>query len=345
MHAGLQRGTSLAELMVGALVALIAVLAILRTFSAAEGMKRNATGVGDAQQVGLLALSTVSSEIASAGSGIASAAAELGTCPDTGDIRTTLRPISVLITPGAGQTVPDAIVVNHAADSAHGAAVPFAADAPAMSAYRVRSPFGLAANDLITAISLTGRCALTTATAVSAPDGDGIVEIAHSGAPDSYPASSRLLDLGQRGRATRARFDVSDATLRSLDLLTTGAVANPIASDIVNFKAQYGVDSDGDGNVDTWVGADTAPWTPAGVLAASVAALGRIKAVRVGLIVKSETADRNVVRPFDWVLFDCAAADKAQCPGRLTGTLPAGSRYRVYETAIPLRNVIWNAAP
>jgi type IV pilus assembly protein PilW len=340
-----QRGTSLVELMVGVLIALVASVVVLRTFAAAEGMKRNATGVADAQQTGLLALFALENSASSAGSGLAAAGPELGTCADTGDIRTTLRPVPVLITPGAGAGKPDAIVVNHAAASTHAVSMRFAAAAPAGSGYRVHSALGLAANDMIVAVGLAGNCALTTATAVSAPDGDGIVDIAHAGAADAFPATSRLVSLGPRGRAVRVRYDVSESTLRSLDLHTVGAVPNPLASNIVNLKAQYGIDSDDDGTLDTWVAADAAPWSPAAVLAAPVTVLARIKAVRLGLVVRSETYDRDVAGRFDWVLFDCPATDKAQCPGRLAGTLPAGWRYRIYEAVVPLRNAIWNAAP
>jgi len=48
------------------------------------------------------------------------------------------------------------------------------------------------------------------------------------------------------------------------------------------------------------------------------------------------------------VLFDCADLVKANCPGRLTGSVPASAsppgnwRFRKYETVIPLRNEIWN---
>jgi type IV pilus assembly protein PilW len=340
-----QRGASLIELMVGILIGLIATVAILRTFAVAEVLKRNATGVAEAQQTGLLAQFTLASEIANAGSGVAAAAPELGTCPDTGDIRTSLRPIPVLITSGADANTPDSVVVVHGAGNGHAAAVRFAADAPAGSGYRVQSPFGLAANDLVVAISLTGSCALTTVANVSPPDGDGVVDIVHSGAADAFPATSRLLTLGPRGRAVRARYDVSDTTLRSLDLLTPGAIPNPLASDVINFKAQYGVDTDGDGFLDAWMSAANPPWKPPNVLAAPVADLQRIKAIRIGFIMRSETFDRGLTMRRNWVLFDCAATDKTQCQGRLTGSLPSGWRYRVYETVIPLRNSIWNASP
>ncbi len=290
----MQRGASLIELMVGILVGLVATVAILRTFAVAEALKRNATGVAEVQQAGLLAQFTLASEIANAGSGLAAAAAELGTCPDTSDIRTSLRPIPVLITPGASANAPDSLVVAHGAANGHAASIRFAADAPAGSDYRVQSPFGLAANDLVVAVSLNGTCALTTVTTVSPPDGDGMVNIAHSGATEAFPATSRLVTLGPRGRAVRVRYDISEATLRSLDLLTPGAVPNPLASDVVNLKAQYGIDTDGDGFLDAWVSAAAPPWDPPSVLASPVATLGRIKAIRIGFIVRSETFDREV---------------------------------------------------
>ena len=339
------RGASLVEAMVGALVALITVLVILATLATAEGRKRNAVGAADAQQTGLVTLESLGREIANAGSGLASSARELDTCPDTGDIRTSLRPLPVLVTAGANASAPDTLVVNHGAATGHGASVPFAADASAGFPYRVKSPFGLAANDMMVAMSLGGACALTTATTVSAVDADGVVDVAHAGAPENYPATSRLLNLGPRGRAVRVRYDVSGDALRSLDLYTAGAAPNPLASGIVNFKVQYGIDSDGDGALDTWAGGDVAPWTPAALLPAPAATLARIKALRLGLIVRSETFDRDVAGPFNWVLFDCAAMDKTLCAGRITGTLPAGWRYRVHEATVLLRNAIWNSPP
>ena len=48
------RGFSLIDVMVGIVIALIAVLVIYQVFDVAEGIKRNATGAGDAQQNGML---------------------------------------------------------------------------------------------------------------------------------------------------------------------------------------------------------------------------------------------------------------------------------------------------
>jgi len=340
-----QRGTSLTELLVGLLIGLVAVVVILNVFAAAEGLKRNAAGAAEAQQSGLLSAFTLEVDIANAGNGLAAAMSELGTCPDTGDIRTSLRPIPVLITAGATADAPDSFVVHYAVAPALTGPMPFATDAPAGSSYRIRSPTGFAPKDTVVAISLTGHCVATTATAVTPPDPDGVVEIAHAGAPDAYPASSLLFNLGPGSRVQRVRYDIVDSSLRSLDLVNPGATPNPLASNVVNMKVQYGVDNDNDGFLDTWVPATAAPWTPASVLAAPAATLAGIKAIRIGLVVRSETYDRDASRNFNWVLFDCGLADKTQCAGRLAGTLPPNWRYRTYEMVIPLRNQIWNSRP
>ena len=49
------------------------------------------------------------------------------------------------------------------------------------------------------------------------------------------------------------------------------------------------------------------------------------------------------------MLFDCEDPVKANCPGRMTGTIVqaanGGWRYRVFETVVPLRNQVWMYAP
>ena len=340
-----QRGGSLAELLVGVLVGLVVIVVMLDVFANTEALKRNATGLAEAQQTGALSTFILGVELANAGNGLAAAAHALAACPDTGDIATTLRPIPVLITAAAAAGTPDAVVVNYGGAAALAAPMPFAAAAPAGSAYRVHAPTGFAAGDEIVAIGPGGRCAATTAITVSPPDADGVADIAHANLTDAFPATAGLLDLGPQGGRRRVRYDVVDGTLRSLDLAVPEATPNPLASNVVNMKLQYGVDTDDDGYLDSWASATAAPWDPPSVLAAPAAALARITAVRLGLVVRSDTYDRAVTAPYDWVLFDCAEEDKARCPGRLAGTLPPHWRYRMYETVIPLRNAIWNARP
>jgi len=81
-----ERGFSLIELMVGVVIGLIAVLVIYEVFAAAEGIKRNTTSVGDAQQNGLMSSFMLGIELANAGNGVSTGAqsaivAALVDCP------------------------------------------------------------------------------------------------------------------------------------------------------------------------------------------------------------------------------------------------------------------------
>lgn len=333
-----QRGTSLVELLAGLLVGLVVAFVVLDVFATVELRRRTLAGVAEAQQSGALALSVLAADIANAGNGLAAAATVLATCADSGDVRTTLRPVPVLITPGANAAASDSIAVLAGRAPALATPLPLASAAAPGTGLRVRAPIGFAASDAIVVAGLDGSCTTTTVSAVSAPETDGIVEIARANAADAWPATARVVNLGPKTGSERMRYDVADGSLRSLDLATPGASPNPLASTVVLLKAQYGVDADGDGYLDRWASADAAPWTPADVLAAPVATLARIKALRIGLIVRSDAWDRDLTTPFDWTLFECGPEDALSCPGRLAGRLPAHWRYRVYETAIPLRN-------
>jgi type IV pilus assembly protein PilW len=78
-----QHGFSLIEIMVGIVIGMIAVLVIYQVFAAAEGLKRNTTSAGDAQQNGLLASFMLGVELANASNGVAMAWQKLQSCPTT----------------------------------------------------------------------------------------------------------------------------------------------------------------------------------------------------------------------------------------------------------------------
>jgi type IV pilus assembly protein PilW len=339
------RGTSLVEVMVGVTIALLVVLAVYRVFAATEGLRHDTQGTGDAQQTGLFVLERLGFDIANAGNGIAASARTLASCPGTAGITDTLRPVAVLITDGGSHDRPDSVVIRYGVASGLATAVPFAATAPAGANFVVRAPEGIAPGDYVIATSRTGVCAATTVTSIATP-APGLLEIAHAALTTDFPDTSMLLNLGPVNRAQTIRYDVVGGVLRTTDLLNKDA-PNPLASNIVNLKLQYGIDSDGDGRLDTWVAATDAgavgSWTPATLLAAPVETLARVKAIRVGVIVRSEYFDRSNKTTFAWTMFECPAIDKSKCPGRMTGTIAAAAdgswRYRLYETTIPLRNL------
>lgn len=357
-----QRGFSLVEVMVGVVIALIAVLVIYQVFATSEQLKRNTTGAAEAQQTGLISTFMLSIEIGNAGNAIASAATELATCPNTADMATTMRPIPIAITAGATVDAPDSFVVNYSATNSRVTPAAFLDNAAAGADYKVESVTGFKPGDMIVAISMAGQCAQSTITAVTPdapPNPLGRVTIAHSGATPAgiaFNDAAMLFNMGPANRAQRVRYDVAGGTLRSTNLFDAVPTPNPIASNIINFKIQYGIDNNNDGRLDTWVPA-TGAWTPATLMAAPVPTINAIKAVRIGIIVQSEQFDRDAFyvqtgnADFPWVLFDCEDPIKANCPARLEGiiaasTSPAGNwRYRIYETVVPLRNQLWNREP
>ena len=338
-------GVSLVDALVGVAIAMVALVVAHRAFLAFDTVRRNASAAADAQSSGAFALFAIASHVANAGAGIAAASTWLGTCPATADVASTLRPVAVLITDSGRADRPDTLVVRQVLAPMTGVAAAFAAPAAAGAGFRVESADVFRLGDRVIAVSRTGACAMAQVTGLGAPAG-GIVDIAHSAVAVDLPATSVLLNAGPAAQAVTTRYDVASESLRTTDL-TNGDAPVPLTSNVVNLKFQYGIDSDGDGALDTWVSAASAgAWSPATVLAAPPATLARIRAVRAGIVVRSDRPDRSLTRDYRWVLFDCEAPDKASCPGRLEGTIASSAsgayRYRTYEMVVPLRNVMWN---
>ncbi len=343
------QGFSLIEIMVGIVIGLIAVLVIYQVFAAAEGIKRNTTSVGDAQQNGLLSSFILGIELANASNGIADAMPQLGTCTATADPATTYRPIPLLITDGGADATPDSFVVNYSVSQRVVTPVEFFGPATAGADYRVHSLTGFRPGDLMIAISMKGDCAVSRATAVVSdpqlptPDGDDVVKISHTGIGVDMPAGAFLLNMGPQAGGQRVQFDVASGVMRSTALwnATGAAVAeapNPIASNVINMKLLYGIANVGGGV--TWVPA-TGAWSAANVLSAPVTTLGKIKAVRIGLVVQGEQFDKakydqDVLLHPKWKLFGSVLGTA------LEGDIPPGFRVRTYETSIPLRNPMFN---
>ena len=347
-HCNVQRGFSLIEIMVGIVIGMIAVLVIYQVFAAAEGIKRNTTSVGDAQQNGLLSSFMLGIELANGSNGVADAMAQLGNCTATASAATSLRPIPILISDGGADTTPDTFVVNYSVAQRRVTPAPVVAQDG--SSYTVQqSPIGFANDDLIIAIpSSAGDCKasrVTAAPAVVCPapaDQSGCVKISPVGA--TVPAAY-VLNMGPTtgGVVQRVQYDVNAGVLRSTVLWNTDGQAaaqppNPIASNIVNMKLLYGVDN-GAGGI-AWTQA-TGPWTDATVLAANNSTVGKIRAVRIGIVVQGEQFDKekyqqDLLSPPSWTLFQNVLTTP------LTGLVTPGFRVRVYETSIPLRNSLFN---
>ena len=124
-----------------------------------------------------------------------------------------------------------------------------------------------------------------------------------------------------------------------------------IADGVVNLKAEYGVDSDGDGTVAPaeWTASAPADWRR--LLAIRVARAGAQPPIRAQRRSRRERGARGDANGGQSVLLrrylEEVRDDEPRQQLRSFDDLPADPnnwryyRYRVYERVIPLRNMLW----
>lgn len=350
-------GFGLVEIIVGVAIGLLTLLIIYQALALSEGYKRTTTAGGDAQSAGMISTFILGQEIGNAGNGVSSSALDLANCPSTGEFATTWRPIPVLIRDGGDAAASDSFDVFYGVNSVLAASVNTTKRYEPGGTIDVQSPMGFGNGHLVVVVDrAAGRCATGTVAALAGPDpATGIVNITPTPIETTFPQGSTwIVSLGPADRVRKSRYDVRDGVVRSRDLMNPDAVPNPIVGNVVLMKAQYGLDTNLDQSIDTWASAGDPDWNEASVLAAPLAKLHQIKAIRIALIVRSTQFERStdaegraavtdLSRDFTVTLFDCRGL--APCTGELTDvTLPgtANYRHRVFEQVIPLRNQIWN---
>jgi type IV pilus assembly protein PilW len=169
----------------------------------------------------------------------------------------------------------------------------------------------------------------------------------------NYGKVAQAVDLGSTTSDSPASFDVigvnANNSLVDFPLLTNPAASLQIADNVLEMHALYGVDETGSGNVTAWESPNTAAFKFATLSAGLPGAAGspgsgaylleRIKAIRVGLILRTDlpenTKTGNTITAGPIQLF-------TDLPGlTYTRTLSGaelGYRYRTVETTIPVRN-------
>lgn len=161
----------------------------------------------------------------------------------------------------------------------------------------------------------------------------------------SYSDSAVALNLGNVDQRQPPQFQlvgVGDSnTLFSYDLLQ--AADEPLqarAQGVFELHALYGVDADGDNKADKWVSPSDSAWSVSALSAGTAAAtlqLKRIKALRVGLIMRTSLPERDVVSPDTLAMFADIEGGTLTFSRTLTD-LERHYRYRVVEATVPLRN-------
>lgn len=160
--------------------------------------------------------------------------------------------------------------------------------------------------------------------------------------PVTYSSSDYTAKLSNMGNSPKiVAYAVRNHALTYCNLLTTDCTNtsnwSKLASNIVGFKAEYGWDTSTtvDGYVD-----DFGESTPAALAAKTdQCRISRIAAVRIGIVARNTTAHKPTTEQ---------PTVTTEAPTWQGGTfsLSADSdwqlfRYKVFESVIPLRNIVW----
>lgn len=158
------------------------------------------------------------------------------------------------------------------------------------------------------------------------------------------------------GGMRRATYSVDANNSLAASVAVTGAAAenSVIASEIVALQAQYGVSgTPQDKEITAWENPSGATWSAAALqanTAASVQNLQRIKAIRVAVVARSSKRDGALVSSPCTDTNTNAILHYGPCSWDGGPAVPLGSaadtewqhyRYRVYQTVIPMRNLLW----
>lgn len=374
-----QRGFSLVELMVGMTIGLIVVLIITLTLSVSEGYRRTTTFGSDAQINGLVALRALEAEVRMAGYGTQNSANLCPTinslAPSTSTVTSsTGMPIKLVDGGTSALLYSDTIEMVYSGSDFGGAGLRITEAMPTPSnVTKVNTVNGLKTCDFVLYASKDGSKACTMLQ-VTGFNGNNPQFLTGSGQsnynppggfngalfpPGGYNTNDVIINMGS---FVDKRFSVNKTAskdeyfLRVTNLMSANSGCgiqdpNPqldIVSNIVNIQAQYGVAPAASQQVNCWTSAATTD-VGCGITAGQnwsnppPVDVVRIKAVRVAVVARSALSERpstvggncdtTTVAPTSWdggPAINLTADPNWQC-----------YRYKVYQTVIPMINVIW----
>jgi type IV pilus assembly protein PilW len=359
-----QIGFSLVEILVGLVIGLLATLVIMQVFSVFEGQKRSTTGTADAQTNGGIALYSLARDLQQAGYGLlpvsnsaikcdapaiqpAAAASITAVTPNVAS----LAPVTI-VDGGTGPSGSDSITIRYGTSSAAGTPMDITGKTGAVAG--VDNNLGC---EVGIAVVLTGPTTCNLTTVINLPASS--VTLGDSG---SFAVNNKLACLGQWHEVT---YRANAGNLERQDF-PTQAAPSPNVTDIVSIQAQYGISATADSNqVMQWV--DAVDGSASGDWGAALTTdnRNRIKAVRVAMIARNSQLEKVDVsqacssitnnNPTGVCAWQGVGANALSIPPTPASPAPTVNlklnsadttwkryRYRVFETIIPLRNVIWS---
>jgi len=354
-----QRGFTLIELMVGLALGLLASLAIFTAVTSFETQRRVTAAGADMQQNGLLALYSLEQDLRMAGFGVVVPASPLtpGSLPciqivSAAGVVMDSAPVRII----DGGNGPDTII-THRLESETGGIITggssahLASNLTALSSIAVDTTLAIHLNDNLLIPDAGNKCSLLKTSAVNPPNNIAVTGTQPAG---TVAAGTSIINLGATTPAPPdLKYEISSLNLRHTD---NNGVAD-VASNIVNMQVQYGVANVGSQSVACWTDAvnNNAGAAPCGgfnwstsspsnlSVTPSASQFRQIKAIRVAIVARSsQRAAANAcvaaAMPNTWNAV--AALNQS---GIANWGWGACYRYKVYQTIIPIRNVIWGS--
>jgi type IV pilus assembly protein PilW len=353
-------GMSLMEILVAMAIGLIGIAVITQTYIVNENYKRSTTSAGGAQTNGALALFSIERDARMAGWGVAWSAvlgcggllwyhSPEGYSTPLGGPLPALAAAPIVVTDGGAG--PDTITILYGTNTER--VIPATVGANMVSpgdAIQVDNPQGFSSVPGDLALAVQGStCAMLQVTGLA---GGQIAHAAGVNAPynpaggGALPTFSAGAQVYNLGRPVVHAYSIGGDTLQLANLFSSTSstvipdyTPNPFAivDNIVDLQAEYGKDTVGnDGIVDVYN--NTPP--------ANAAEWQQVLSVRIGVLARSEfyvkpsapggNCTATTVNPtwaggaFTAIGDLTVATNPARCYG-----------YRVFETVVPLRNMIW----
>lgn len=347
-------GLSLVELLVATLITLIGLLVITQVFAVYEGWKRVTTGVAQTQEAGLLGAFAIEQDLRHAGFGMIGLECAKISAYNAKSIEFQGSPVKICpneVNPAGCPSDENKYVLSVIYSSSPYANVKSSLQRPMPKAAEELyidngMSFGLLPKPDMLLISEGAACSILQAS--GEPVESLVPNVTSSGnawklphdrdaikspwnppeGTDIFPAGgfnegARVFNLGQ---LVEHRFYVNDYTLIMEERSAVdGSISTyDLAHGVMGLRAQCLPD-----------GCDKQP-----------------TAIRFGLIVRSDSREKEVIKQAEVEVSTGGGASIAFWPGKDAPTFDLGSqeealhyRYRVFQTVVPLKNVVWNPAP
>lgn len=349
------RGFSLVEIMVGLVIGLIAVLVIQRAFATFEAQKRSTSTGAEAQQNALVSLYTVERDIRQAGYGIP---LNLLNCPTNIWNPLTSSPFPFSLVPAtitANLNGTHSINIIYSTASTVSGSTNIVRPMPVSSnVFKIANPFVYVPGNFVMVYEPGKSCAILQVSSINPTNCQGSAcnlltnstpqfPYNPSGGnnalifpPGGYSTGATITNLGTFANVT---YSIDGATNRLIHTDNITGTRNEIADNIADLRAQYGYDLNNNNIIEP-----AEYLEPAGLPVPPV--WDRVLSVRIAVMARSNLAERldatagftcttTMIAPSTpWLAAFAMRNDPSGTPWQCY-------RYRIYETIVPLRNIIW----